>query len=442
MTPRPRALLPALLLACAAAACAGPPIRPVTPETLWAVLAAPIPDGTWLHLAPGTYVLRPTAYEDFTAGAGEDEPRRLLTTAGLVVRGRDIHLRGSGAERTVLVTGAGYGIVFEDAQECSLSALTVTGGVRTPPQFVGTDAEGAPLHRTTPDAAVVITGDSLVFVQDCDVRDNLGDETVVMSGAGGLPATVSGIMGINVRDGGSAVIRSNRVTGNSWDGIACYRNAHAVIEDNLVDGGENNGRAFGGGRGVGIGITLNPYAELRGNLVRRYWKGIGFFVSPTAICEENVVQEMLTWGLSIWDAGHGAPSVLAERNLIDGTGACGVAVTLTDPDSRGSLRDNLIARSGQDERYDGGDTYCRQCAVALHGVVEGFEVAGNVSWSSREPDGRPGAEDVDDATFRARLAGLRESLLHWPAAGAARLLAADPGGPLAQGACGASPSRR
>jgi hypothetical protein len=119
-----------------------------------------------------------------------------------------------------------------------------------------------------------------------------------------------------------------------------------------------------------------------------------------------------------------------------------VAVTLSDPDSRGALRDNLIVRSGQDARYDDGDTYCRQCALALHGVVEGFEVAGNLAWKSREPGGRPGASDVDDATFRARLAELRASLLHWPAASAARLLEPDPDGPLAQRACGASPCSR
>jgi hypothetical protein len=319
----------------------------------------------------------------------------------------------------VLNTRAGYGLLFEDAWNCSVSALTITGGERSPSQPAAVDGET--VWRSPPDAAVVVKGASMVFIEDCVIRDNHGDEEAIMQGVDGAPAIVSGIMGINVRDGGSAVIRGNRIAGNSWDGIACYWDARAIIENNVIDGGENNGRGFGGGRGVGIGITLNPYAEVRGNLVRRYWKGIGFFVSPTAICEENVVEDMLTWGLSVWDAGHGAPRVLAERNLVHHTGACGASLAAASSEAAGAFRDNVIVRSGQNPSYDSGEPYCRQCALAIHGVNEGFLVEGNLSFDTREPGGAPGADDVSEAVFRTRLSELAAWQERWPALIGARI---------------------
>ena len=52
-----------------------------------------------------------------------------------------------------------------------------------------------------------------------------------------------------------------------------------MIEGNWIDGVDlARGERIGGGRGVGIGATWNAYANVRGNVVRRYWKGIGAFV--------------------------------------------------------------------------------------------------------------------------------------------------------------------
>ncbi|MHC4845790.1 MAG: right-handed parallel beta-helix repeat-containing protein [Planctomycetota bacterium] len=399
---RIRSLSLLLVVASVLTACPPPKQIEVTPETFDQALVNKLADGSVLMLAPGRYRLEPVPYEEFTAGASEDDPYLVRTTYGLRIRGKDIHIRGSGADSTFLHTNAGYGVLFEDAQECSLSALTVTGGKRT---------EGG---GRIPEAAVVVKGDSLVFIQDCEIADNLGDEEIVEE-------TVSGIMGINVRDGGSAVIRDNRIVRNSWDGIACYWDSHAIIENNVIDGGEANGRGHGGGRGVGIGITLNPYAEVRGNYVARYWKGIGVFVSPTAIVEENVVEDMLTWGLTVWNADHGAPQAVMERNIVHHTGACGASITLQDRNSSGSFRDNLIVRSGRDARYDGAETYCLQLPVAVQGTVEGFVIEGNIGHDNRTPDDRPGPDDVDEETYRARLAELALLRAKWPALGSARV---------------------
>jgi len=383
-------------------ACPPPKQLKVTPENFNQLLANSLADGAVLQLAPGRYRLEPTPYEEYTASASREDPYLVKTSYGLRIAGKDIHIRGAGVGRTFLHTNAGYGVLFEDAQECSLSALTVTGGART---------EGG---GNIPEAAVVVKGDSLVFIQDCEIADNLGDEKIVEE-------TVSGIMGINVRDGGSAVIRDNRIVRNSWDGIACYWDSHAIIENNVIDGGENRGRAHGGGRGVGIGITLNPYAEVRGNYVANYWKGIGMFVSPTAIVEENVVEDMLTWGLTVWNAGNGAPQAVVERNIVHNTGACGASITLQDPNSSGSFRDNLIVRSGADSQYDPADRYCIQLPVAVQGTVDAFVIEGNLGYDNRTPDDQPGPDDVDEETYRARLAELGRLRTKWPALAGARV---------------------
>jgi hypothetical protein len=404
MGPLARSAWLVLVLGCVVSACtpATPTETRMTPETFDHALANNLADGTVLLLAPGRYRLEPSVYQEYTAGASRDEPALVQTTFGLRVRGRDIHIRGAGAGRTIIYTAAGYGVLFEDAQECSLSAVTVTGGART--------AAGGNI----PEAAVVVKGDSLVFIEDCEISDNLGDEEIVKG-------TISGIMGINVRDGGSAVIRNNRILRNSWDGIACYWDSHAIIENNVIDGGENNGRGHGGGRGVGIGITLNPYAEVRGNFVTRYWKGIGMFVSPTAVVEENVVEDMLTWGITVWNAGDGAPDVVVRDNIVNQTGACGASIALGDPDAKGSFRDNLIVRSGSDPRYDGADTYCAQLPLAVQGAVPGFLIDGNMGYANRTPDNQPATDDVDELTFRARLSELALLRAKWPALSEARV---------------------
>ena len=77
---------------------------------------------------------------------------------------------------------------------------------------------------------------------------------------------------------------------------------------NVIDGVDKaGGKARGGGRGVAIGVTWNASAEIRRNRVTRYWKGIGLFVDARGTVEENVVEEMLTWGIAFWDAGRGKP---------------------------------------------------------------------------------------------------------------------------------------
>jgi hypothetical protein len=115
------------------------------------------------------------------------------------------------------------------------------------------------------------------------------------------------------------------------------------------------------------------------NLVKRYWKGIGLFVDADATVRKNIVEDIVTWGISLWDAGKGAPIGRIEDNIIFGTGACGASITRSRPgETPGHFTGNTLVKSGQDTRYDSPDLYCYQCALALQAVPENFLIEDNI----------------------------------------------------------------
>ena len=200
-------------------------------------------------------------------------------------------------------------------------------------------------------------------------------------------------MGITGREGSVTRITGNRITRNSWDGIALYRGARAVIEGNIIDGMDKaGGQRIGGGRGVGIGVTWDARAEITGNLVTRYWKGIGLFVDAHATVRENIIEDVLTWGIAYWDAGKGKPSGFIRNNVIHRTGACGISLARASPGAEpGHLIGNAVLHAGQNPAYDSPDYYCYQCALAEHAVPENFEISGNIFYGNRQA-----AEDLPD----------------------------------------------
>jgi len=352
-------------------------------------------DGGTVQLQDGRYRLHPRPYADSTCANCERPDTVIAATRGLLVRGRGIRVTGAGPG-TVLETGAGYGVLFEQCAGCALESLTVTGGAR--------DTSGM-----ASDAAVVVKG-GRVRIAGVEIRDNLGDSTTVKR-------TVVGIMGVTGRDGAELTVRDCRIVRNSWDGIALYRGARAVIEGNWIDGVDRAvGGRHGGGRGVGIGVTWDARAEVRGNAVRRYWKGIGAFVDAHVVAEENVVEEIATWGMTLWDADRGRPHGTFRNNAIYHTGACGIAVWRGDsvPPTPGEVRGNALVATGQNTRYDAGDVYCSQQALALDRRPGGLSVAENTLYANREPGGKTGSADADSAEFVARAHPLVERLARWP----------------------------
>jgi len=362
--------------------------------------------GAVIELGPGTYDLTPQAYSEPTCGNCDAESTLVRATVGLRVTGKNIRIvgprdrvsgtDGSHQNRAVIRTHAGYGILFENCDDCALWGVTVTEGRRDTSQ-----------HAT--DAAVVVK-QSTVTISECTFENNIGDSTVVAH-------TVAGIMGIAGREGSRIQVTGNHILRNSWDGIALYRGASATIEGNVIDGVDlARGTRVGGGRGVGIGVTWNATAEIRGNLVKRYWKGIGAFMDAQVTVEDNVVEQVATWGLTLWDAGRGRPSGTFTRNVVFRSGACGASVirTKNDPPAPGRFVENVLVQTGQDPRYDSGEPYCFQEPIARHAVPDSFIIAENVQFLNRVPGNHPAPGDLDDKEFRAKLETIRAAHARWP----------------------------
>jgi hypothetical protein len=353
-----------------------------TAEALEAALAGPR-ERLSVVLAPGEYHLVPAAAVDSTCGNCEDASEMVPVTVGLQVSGDQVWILGPDRGEAVIYTHAGYGIYFKDCKDCGIAGVTVTGGERDTAQ-------------AATDAAIVAKRSS-VSVFHNQIRDNLGDSTIVAT-------NVVGIMGVCGREDSFMWIRDNDITRNSWDGIALFRDAEAEIELNLIDGVDKaKGSEVGGGRGVAVGVTWNARAKIKGNVIKRYWKGVGVFVDAHAVVRENIVEEMLTWGIAYWDAGKGKPWVFIENNVIYDCGACGVAITreapFEDDQAPGGFTGNIVALTGQNPKYDPDDYYCFQCALALHAVPQRFAIEDNLFFDNRRAADDLFDEDVTEAEF-------------------------------------------
>lgn len=352
---------------------------------------------TRFRLAPGHHILQPFDWTDPTCGNCEDPDTPVPATLSLQLRGVRMELVGASPDSVFLHTGAGYGLLIEDCTNCVVRGVTITGGARDPD---GRATNGA-----------VVVRRSTARLDRCRIRDNIGDSATVAQ-------TVVGVAGVVGREGASIEVTGCEILRNSWDGIALYRGARARIHDNIIDGVDKaRGAAVGGGRGVGIGLTWDAEAQISGNLVTRYWKGIGVFADAQATIRYNVVEDVLTWGLAYWGAGEGRAAARMEENIVYQTGACGVMVSRQSGGdvAPGFLRSNIIVATGQDERYDSGEPYCAQRPIARADVPEGFAVEGNVLHDNRQPgDAWPLEDDLDEPAFRAALAPLLQRLSERP----------------------------
>jgi hypothetical protein len=360
-----------------------------------AILRAAARPGTVLELAPGDYSLSPTPYTDPTCGNCEDPKQPIPATLGARVSGEGVVLRGPGAAgadssrgEARIVTHAGYGLLFEDCRDCRIEGVTVTGGVR--------DTCG----RAT-DAAIVVRRSTLT-IDRCRIAENIGDSATVAR-------TVVGVMGICGREGSDFAVRGCEILRNSWDGIALYRDAQARVSECVIDGVDWGARGPAcGGRGVAIGMTWNARGEVVGNLVRRYWKGIGIFVDAEATVRENIVEDVLTWGITLWDAEKGRPFGDIQWNAVYRTGACGISVTrgLADGRAGSIVAHNAIVRTGQNPKYDSGKVYCQQKAIAVEATRPDLWIGENWCFENREAGGAPGGQDLAEAQFRTGVRGL------------------------------------
>ncbi len=321
-------------------------------------------DSITVYLEPGYYDLTKKEIIDSSCGNCESKDTLINATTGLIIRGNNVKIYGPENHEAILNTNAGYGIYILNSLNVELNGLVITGGAR--------DSSGA-----ATDAGIVVKK-SRAVIKNNIIRDNIGDSTAVVK-------NIVGIMGICGREDAELVVTNNQIIRNSWDGIALYANAQADIKNNLIDGVDKaTSKIAGGGRGVAIGVTWDATAEIENNLLRRYWKGIGIFLNADVGARNNIVEDMITWGIAYWDAGKGDPIGYITNNIIYSTGACGVSIARTsEGDETGELIRNVIVKTAQNPKYDSPDYYCSQCALAISAQPESFEIINNIFYNNR-----------------------------------------------------------
>jgi len=285
----------------------GPVVPVAAGEDLQAAIDA-APDGAILELAVGVHAATPAAYVDPTCGnCAPDDPKTPAATTGFVVRGKSLLFRGAGRDVTKLSTGAGYGVLVEDACEVRFEGLTITGGKRDP--------DGA-----AADAGLVARR-SRVAVVDAAIRDNKG-----LLPKNGYP----GIAGVMCREGSDVLVLRSELTKNSWDGIAVYRGGHLrVVASKISDG-----------NGVAVGVTWDGRAKIVASDLSRYWKGVGSFQDAKVEIYASVIHHNSGWGLAAADRGE----LVAINDTVAYNDQLGLL--LAAPSAKGTFVNDLVAFNG------------------------------------------------------------------------------------------------
>ena len=338
------------------------------------------PDGATVHIGEGTYTATPADYADPGCGNCPDLTffDGAQATRGFLVSGKSLHFEGAGSDKTILVTGAGYGLLFVDAGSSSVRDLLVTGGIR--------DGDG----RAT-DAGIVVL-DTTLLVEDASVSGN--DDLYT----GPLEDPVVGVGGIFGREGSQLTIRNTVVEDNSWDGITLYRGRPGEPDSGpvaLVEGcriGCTSGCVDKRGRGAGIGVTWDASMVATGNVIYGYWKGIGSFGTSHVELYNNVVRDQVGWGI----IASGESTMLAYNNVAARNGTTGIAAW--NWGVSGSFVNNIAYANGQNEEWVGMNT-----GFWLNAFPPHFFVTYNLSFGNDPQqactNGSPGNYDCDSVPF-------------------------------------------
>ena len=296
--------------------------------------------GDTLVVAAGTFEARPQEFVEETCGNCQEHRTNVHATRGFLISGKQLRVLGDPKGETHLVTNAGYGLLVLDSRGTVLENLTIIGGVRDP--------DGA-----ATDAAIVVK-QSTVKIHNCILRDNIGN----------FDSTIVGIGGVMIRENSDVWMTKCRIERNSWDGVALYRGATAMITDCVIDSG----------RGAGIGVTWDATATCLRNEISRYWKGIGSFGTSTVVARNNLVRNCLGWGI----IGSGESTLVAENNTVVSNGNCGIAIW--NAGTRGRIINNISAFNGWRKEW-----VC-PCVGFWNQESDtvGWVVSNNMVWQNRE----------------------------------------------------------
>jgi hypothetical protein len=296
-------------------------------------------DGDTILIEPGMYVSRSYVFPESLCGNCENHITPVKASRGFLIENKGLTIIGSGMDSTILITNAGYGVLFVKSYNSRFSDLKVTGGKR--------DLDGS-----ATDAAVVVKWGS-VTIENCLLADNTNRPESVVVGIGG-------VMG---REGAELFIINNRIENNTWDGVALYRGATAYIADNIINGG----------RGAGIGITWDATAVILRNRISNYWKGIGSFGDSRVICSNNIVRDNLGWGI----IATGTSYMDATNNVVYNNGNCGMAIW--SDECSGRFSNNIVVKNGWRDQW-----VCPCVGIWNYGTLYNFEISYNDVWDNKE----------------------------------------------------------
>lgn len=294
-------------------------------------------DGDTILIYEGEFKALPRSYIEEECGNCSNQNTIVTASAGFVVQGKAVVIKGAGQFKTKLITNAGYGFLFQNSSGSSISNLTISGGTRD--RDVNATNGG------------IVTKNSIVHIKNIHIKDNeeYSDDTVV------------GISGIVGRENSELVIEKCSIRNNSWDGIVLYRGAVAVIKENTIEQG----------RGVGIGITWDAKATVIKNSVSYYWKGIGTFGNSNAIVKNNLVFENMGWGIVI----TGSSNMEVANNVVDKNGNCGIAVW--ESTAVGKIYNNIITNNGWRDEW-----VCPQVGYWMNGDSVNVDFSYNNLWNN------------------------------------------------------------
>jgi hypothetical protein len=288
--------------------------------------------GDEIYLFPGTYEADPGSFQENLCGNCLEHQTTVNATVGFHIKDKPLKIRGINVDSVTLVTGAGYGILFDHSWGSKISNVTITGGKRDP-------------DGNATDAGIVVKY-SHVTIETCKIINN--DHQ--------LDSVVVGIGGIFGRESSEIIARYNLIENNGWDGIALYRGASAMITDNVINKG----------RGAGIGITWDSKATVMRNRISNFWKGIGTFGNANAVVTNNIVFDNQGWGI----IATGFSMMEVRNNVIARNGNCGFAAW--SEDARGYLKNNIIAFNGWKEEW-----VCPCVGVWMNDKLANFPVSYN-----------------------------------------------------------------
>ncbi|MBC8204190.1 right-handed parallel beta-helix repeat-containing protein [bacterium] len=294
-------------------------------------------DGDTLVIKKGKYTAVPDTFIEELCGNCEKHNTPVIAIRGFILEGKRLTIKGSGADKTILQTNAGYGFLFLNSRGTQISGVTITGGRRDP-------------DGNATDAGIVVKYSS-VTIRDCRISDNTDF----------IDSVIVGIGGIIGREGSELFIFNNEILNNSWDGIALYRGSIAYIADNIIEKG----------RGAGIGITWDANAIILRNRITYYWKGIGSFGDSRALVKNNIVQDCLEWGI----VAAGSSYMDACNNVVYHNGNCGMAAW--SEDASGRFSNNIIVKNGWKEQW-----VAPGVGLQNYGGIENFIISHNNIWGN------------------------------------------------------------